>query len=450
VAAVDAHLGAVADVVVIGAGPAGIAAALELMEQGRRVVLLERAARPGGRTLLSVAGPRTRGHIYLGCCRSFRDLLDRLGTSTLAPLPDRLQVKIFDQGREAAIHAAPWPAPWHLWPALRRYPFLSAGEKGHLVKALVAVARGDAGAAGETFAAWLERRRQTAAARSYFWDLIAAPALNAPAELASAQLALMVFRLALLGDRRASAIAPLPADSAGLFSPIAAKLAETGGELVTSCPVKQLEILPGGGGYCVVAGPPHRRWRCRAVVAAVAPGDLVAILPERVGRLPFFHSATQIPYRPLLDLRLTLAGTAVQAPVCAIPGRAPQPALWIFPQPPGTDGRQDWVISISNPEHLIGLTEAEIAAWVEKRVLDALPVGHRSHILHLKVFRRPQATFSPAPEHQTWRPPQETPLPGLFVAGDWTATGWPSTMESAVLSGQSSAGKAGRFLAASQ
>ncbi|MFQ5860783.1 MAG: FAD-dependent oxidoreductase, partial [Dehalococcoidia bacterium] len=202
-------------VLVLGGGLAGIAAACHLVERGLRVTLVEKRPYLGGRAF-SFTDPETGcqvdngQHVFLGCCTQYIQLLQKLGTQEQAFLQPRFSMKVVDpQGRAELLASAFLPAPFHLLPALLRYPYLTWGERLRVVTTLGRIRFTDhrhPSLEGETFAHWLRRHGQSERAIRSFWNLIVLPALNDDIAQVSAAMGLMVFQEGVLKGRHSANI----------------------------------------------------------------------------------------------------------------------------------------------------------------------------------------------------------------------------------------------------
>ena len=222
-----------APVVIIGGGLAGISAACHLAAKGFRVHLLEKSSRLGGRAQMG-------NRLTLGCCTSYLDLLDMLGTRHLVHMQRRMDIAVAYEGRLARLKAVALPHPWAIAPSFLRYPFLSISAKGAVCRALLRIAQGAPPLANETFAAWLQRHRQSSHARRFFWELITAPTLNSPAETASAEFALLVFREAVLAGPHTATLGFIPYDGVRLLHPVNEFLARRGSQVQLCAPVERI------------------------------------------------------------------------------------------------------------------------------------------------------------------------------------------------------------------
>jgi hydroxysqualene dehydroxylase len=448
-------------VLVVGGGLAGISAALRCADAGARVTLLEQRPRLGGLThSFERDGPGGRHgvdngqHVFLRCCTAYRSLLERLGVAHLVVLQPRLDILVLSPGaRPARLRRAPLPAPLHLAPALARYALLSPAERVGAARAALALGRvdpGDPRTDERSFGAWLAEHRQGPRAVAALWDLVGVATLNAGADDVSLAAAATVFQQGLLtragaGDIGWSTV-PLQELHGG---PAERALLAAGADVRTG--TKAEGVLPPDA----ASGD---RWRVRVrtdhgagaelleadrVVVAVPPPAAERLLPA--GALP--PSAGWAPgwsrrlgSSPIVDVHVRYDRRVLTAPFAAGVGT---PVQWVFDRtaPPGRrgDGGQDLVVSLSAAHDLLRTPSAQVQDRVLPALAELLPAARSAQVLDAFVTREPHATFLAAPGTAALRPPAATALAGLAVAGSWTATGWPATMEGAVRSGESAA-----------
>jgi squalene-associated FAD-dependent desaturase len=381
---------------VVGGGLAGLSAALDLVDAGHEVTLYEARPTLGGavQTLPRREGdpeppPDNGQHIALGCFREYLRFLDRIGQSgSVRRLPLELPV-IDEAGRTATIRPSAG--------ALLRYRHLSLGERLSLLRALV---RWDDRPRAGTFGEDLHARGQSSRAVDRFWDVFIRPALNLPADEASAEAGIFTVRTALLGERSDSDLI-LPTRPLGeMHGEAAGRALEAAGATVeTGARVDDAESLDAD-----------------AVVLAVPPTD------------------SKLEYSPIVSVHLLFDRELLREPLAALLG---SPAHWIFNRGllTGTDPRYVTVVSSGAPEleELRGRELVElIAGAVTERLGDA-------ELLWSRVSREPYATIAVRPGSDAYRLGPETDRPNVVRAGAWTATGWPPTMEGAVRSGRAAA-----------
>ena len=410
-------------VAVVGAGLAGLTAGLELARRGWRVDLYERSRLLGGKaTSFEVDGHEVDcgQHVVLACCTATLELIDELGLRDSLYVQPRFEVTVLSRKRPPArLRASSLPAPLHLMAGFARYPHLTTLDRIRVGRALVA-ARTDVAPKGD-MAAWLRRHHQSARALRAFWDPFLVPALNAPLDRVSAAMGLFVIRTAFLGDRDAARIAYLKVPLARLAEAAAARLdavhlrqAVVGvhreGDRITG--VK----LSGGAGAA-----------CDACVIAVPPQRLNAMLDDApalgVTGLDAFEAM------PIVDVHLWYDRPVLGCDFAAL---LDSPVQWVFEKAPGYV-----CCSLSAADDLVQRPERELVELGRSELASVLPQAARARLLRGAATRDPDATFIPAPGVR--RPGPDTALSNLVIAGAWTDTGWPATIESAVRSGRSAA-----------
>jgi squalene-associated FAD-dependent desaturase len=447
-------------VAVVGGGLAGITAALACADAGREVTLLEARPRLGGLTHSferAVAG-RTLWidngqHVFLRCCTSYLGLLDRLGVRGQVVLQDRLDVPVRSARHPGTgrLRRDPLPAPLHLARALLGYRWLPVPDRLRVVRAALALGRvdRDAGEVDATaFGDWLRAHGQSARAVETVWDLIGVATLNAPADQASLALAATVFQLGLLEEADAADLGWAAVPLQRLHGDAAtAALAAAGVDVRVRSRVRALERAATGWAVDTDDG----RATYDDVVLALPPGPTAGLLPAGAVDLPAGW-ADALGSAPIVNVHLVLDRPVLDTPfVAAVDG----PLQWVFDRsaaaglPPSAG--QYLALSLSAADDLVDRPVADLRAWVLPHLHRLLPASRTAEIEELFVTREPRATFRPAPGSHRLRPPAATALPGLHLAGAWTDTGWPATMEGAVRSGHAAAASvlagAGRPLA---
>lgn len=424
---------------VIGGGLAGITAALACTDAGASVVLIEALPRLGGATF----SIKRNGywldngqHVALRCCTEYRRLLRRLGTDRFLELQPRLSIDVLDaDGRAATFARSELPAPFHLLRALAGFGHLTPRERFSAARAVHALRSVDpADPIGETttFGGWLRAHGQSARAIDRLWDLIVLPTLNLHADDASLAAAAFVFRTGFLETSDACDLG-VPTVPLGRLHGEAAASALAANRVQVQLRTKVDRIIPLDDGFELdVRGDrvPVDRVIC-AVPHDVAPG----LLPDGVYTA---EAAEVLGASPIVNLHLhydrPVLGTTVAAAVDA-------PVQWIFDRTAasGVAEGQLLAVSLSAAEAEIGRPKAQIVAEATAALERMLTRARRARLLDAAVTRSPRATFRAAPGAGRLRPPARTGIPGLALAGAWTDTGWPATMEGAVRSGHAAA-----------
>ncbi len=442
-------------VLVIGGGLAGIAAACELAARGCPVTLAEKRPYLGGRTFSFFDGEvqaevDNGQHVFMRCCTAYLELLDRLGVRGKTCLQPRLRVPVMDsRRRRAAIASARLPAPFHLLPSLLRYPHLSWRDKRAVARAVLAMRRISEeqrrALDGISFAEWLAQRGQSQRAVEVFWDLVIIPTCNDPSKRVSAAQAIMVFQEGFLRSARAADIGYATVGLSKLLADEARQYIESrGGAILLDRTVEGLEGDEQGVRRVVVYGAPPVQ--ADAYVLAVPPDVLGKLLPPALRKHPFFDRASRIVMSPIVNVHVWLDRAVTDVAFTAL---LDNEAQWVFNKSAmyGGDGHggQHLCISLSAAHRHIDVPKEELTTLVLSELAKAFPGMRQATVRKTIVMRERFATFSPRPGAAVYRLPARTPVPNLFLAGEWTDTGWPSTMESAVRSGIAAAREALRW-----
>jgi squalene-associated FAD-dependent desaturase len=443
-----------ADVVVIGAGFAGLSAAVRLTDAGHRVVVLEQAPRLGGRATAFTdreTGERVDNgqHALFGCYHETYAFLRRLGTDHLAPPAPRLHVTLTDGPSHVfALDCPAWPSPWHLvggllrWRALSWRDRLSAARVARVI--LRARRRGAEAVAAEipgdlTVSAWLAASGQSARLVEWLWRPLATAALNQSPDVAAARLFVRV-----LGDLfgpeptdAAIALPRVPLDE--LYAVPAARAIEAGGGRVMLRAPASVEIDAHGGVQRVHTG--SDTVDTRVVVSAVPWHAFSGLWQDRMPRAlaATCEHAARMTSSPIVTVNLWFDRPVLTPPIDRFVGFVGSPVHWAFDKSAifGTAAGHISVVS-SGASDLVTEDNATLAATATRELMRLLPAAAAARCLRSVVVREPRASFSIAPGGPP-RPAAVTSVRGLFLAGDWTDTGLPATIEGAVLSGHRAA-----------
>jgi len=425
-------------VLVVGGGLAGITTALILSERGWRVTLAEARPRLGGRATSYQRGELTVDngqHVFLRCCTAYLGLLERLGagpSSGMSVLQDKLDIPLrAPDGTTARLRRTRLPAPLHLAGSLLGYGLLPLRDRAKLGRAALALRftdPADPAVDAKGFGGFMRKHGQSDRSLDRLWSVISTATLNIDPDSASLALAAKVFRTGLLEDSGGAdlgyAAVPL-----GAIHDVRARavLAEQGVDVRDSAKVLSL------------AADRTVRLRTRdgeltlrpdAVVLAV-PHDVAAeLLPAEVPR-PF----AELGHSPILNVHVRYDRPVLDGPFLA---GVDSPAQWIFDRtgPSGLPGAGHYVaVTVSAADRFIEQPVAELRSLFENELTRLLPKAAGARVEEFFVTREKQATFRQASGSAALRPGPVTAVPGLYLAGAWTATGWPDTMESAVRSG---------------
>ena len=454
-------------VVVIGGGLAGITAAIALATSGAQVTLLEARPRLGGATCSFTRDGLTVDtgqHIFLGCCSAYRGLLGQLGVTAHAPL-HRFDVTVLAPGpagqpRQARLRRTALPGPLHMLPALGRYPFLTKAERARVALPALAMRRvdpADPGVDAQRFGDWLAARGQSERARRALWDLFTVSALNIAGDDASLALAATVVKTGLLGQNNAADIG-VPALPLGELhgDAAAALLARLGARVALNAKVTAIETT-GSAATDARAGS-DARFRVRlarpaddaglgteiaadAVVLAVPHEKAAPLVPPDALPPGTVAAWSGLGASPIVNVHVIYDRPVTHLKFAAA---IDSPVQWVFDRTAISglgDGRsggpQYLAISLSAADSCAEVPAARLREQFVPALAELFPAARDARVTEFFVTRERRATFRQGPGSGALRPKAGTRLPGLVLAGAWTDTGWPDTMEGAVRSGLS-------------
>ena len=444
-------------VVVIGGGLAGLAAAAALGERGLRVTLCESRPRWGGRASSFV--DQTTGesidncqHVVLGCCTNFRHFCRMIGIDRFFCL-ERSLVFIGPAGRASRMTAWPLPAPLHLAPSFAGLEFLSWKDKYHLARGLRALSRTDpATCEGVSFLDWLRCNDQTEPTIKRFWHVVLVSALSESLDRIDVGHARKVFVDAFLANRHGWEVwlPTVPLDD--LYGTrLADWFAAHNVTARLQCAVKTIvvedagqagtQIPDSGNGRRAVEVELRSGERIAAdqVILAVPQNLVLDLLPDGLPAHPQYAGIAQLETAPISSVHLWFDRPITNLRHATFVSRLSQ---WIFnrsaiqPAESSVSSRHEYyqiVISASRDVLERG-TEATIRTVVEE-LAGIWPVVRDARLVHSRLVTEHKAVASMLPGVDRLRPPQQSPIANLQLAGDWTQTGWPGTMEGAVRSG---------------
>jgi hydroxysqualene dehydroxylase len=427
-------------VVVVGGGLAGISAALACADAGAAVTLFEKRKHLGGLTWsfshdgLSMDNGQ---HVFLRCCTAYLDFLGRIGSAGDVELQERLDVTVIRPGvGTASLRRDKVRAPLHLARSLLGYGVIPLAARARFAGAALALSRlnlDDPALDQETFEAWLLRHGQGAEAIAGLWDLICLPTVNLPARKASLAMAAKVFQTGLLTQSSAGDIGwsrvPL-----GLLhgERAAAALQKAGVSVRLEDGVEQVRRAESSFSVQTASGEEH----ADGVVVALPHYCTENVLPP--GALPGHVRPSALASSPIVNVHVHFDRRVTDLPFVAGIGTAAQ---WVFDRTAssGAGTGQYLAVSISAADNYVGARPADLGAQITEALRDLFPRAKDAKVVSTFVTKELHATFRASPGSSAHRASTRTQLPGLVLAGAWTATGWPPTMESAVRSGVSAA-----------
>jgi zeta-carotene desaturase len=431
-------------VLVVGGGVAGMAAACSLAD-ACEVTLLEKRPFLGGR-VYSVRDARmdcevdNAQHVFLGCFERLRGFLEKLGLQ--AHLQETFRLRLFTPQGQVVFRAAPLRAPLHLAPALFRLKPLSWPERLALARSMDRIRRmGEdevRGFEGKNFGEWLRSAGQSPAAVTYFWDFFALAALNAHVDRADAADAFFVFRKGLLESRKFSAVGYLLRGQEAVGRAARAYVESRGGRVLTERGAAALQLERSR--VAAVQDDTGERHTADVYILALPPAELYALTPPSLRSLKPFSHLPSLGGSPIVGVHLWYDRPVVDFDFAGFPGHRLQ---WVFNKsrifgiPPR--GPQYLSIVLSSAREWIDAPKESAVQAMDEAIKEWFPEARRAALVHSRVIKEPAATLLPFPGYHRLRPAPRAGVPNLLLAGEWTATGWPSSMESAVRSGEACA-----------
>jgi squalene-associated FAD-dependent desaturase len=448
-------------VLVIGGGLAGLSSAVALAEAGFQVRLLEKRPHLGGRAT-SYALPDGSEvdncqHVTLGCCTNLADFYRRVGVGRKIHFYDRLYF-VDKNGRRSTIESSWLPAPLHMAPSFAFFGGLTLSDKRSIASALLSIAR-DGGHPpaidGVTMLDWLHRMKQTPVAIERFWRVVLVSALNEELSCTDARYGVEVFWKAFLGSHRGYRVGIPSVPLADLYEGCREAVTNKGGEVRVRCGVREIRIEQGR--FLAAVLEDRTEVLADACIAAVPHAVLPDLLPKGTGADgTCLEGLRHLKSSPITSVHFWFEKQVMTEPFLTLMDHTTQ---WIFnktllsagPDRPGEtarrathlteDGRGDTSsgqylqLVISASYDLIPRSRQEIIDLCRRELADVLPATRDAKVRKATVIKEVNATFSPEPGVDRWRPGQNVGMENFFLAGDWTRTGWPATMEGAVRSG---------------
>ncbi len=447
------------ETLIVGGGLAGLAAGVALASAGKQVRLIEQRPHLGGRAR-SFRDPVTGStvdngqHVIMGCYHETLRFLREIGTLHCVRFEPRLSVRFLEsEGHLTSLVCPGLPAPWHLLAgvlASSSFAWHQKLEVLRLGRALDANDRSNGlqgpGARNLTVEQWLVELGQSEPLRRNFWDLLCIAAMNEDPRIASAALFERVLKLALFTSPADSCIGLARGGLSDCYAEAAAAyIRSRGGAVETGRNVAELVI---SGDACVgVKLADGERIQTRNVISAVPWTQFLQILPAAVrDGDPSFARISLLRPAPIISINLWFDRAITALDFVALRGATIQ---WLFNkghllapgESPSLNAEIRGYVSlvISGAHSIIGRSKGDLLGTALDDLGRLLPPARKARLLRSLVIKERLATFSPSPEAEQSRPTARTSVQGLYLAGDWTSTGFPATIEGAVRSGYTAA-----------
>jgi len=426
-------------VAIAGGGLAGLAAACALSESGFRVTLLERRPYLGGRAS-SYEHPGTGEvvdncqHVLFRVCTNLVEFYRRIGVEDKIRWYDEMTF-IEPGGRASVMHASPLPAPLHTAPSFLQFPFLNAKDKLAISRAIAALTLTSQPDTGRSFLDWCHRHGQTNNAIERFWKPILVSALSEDLDLIAISYAAQVVRESMKSpEARHMGVPTIPLTD--LYNRAGEYIRARGGEirlrtsLETFSPDSsqvQIRTSQGEGNHDYL-------------ILALPFEILDRVLPQLPEAAPVRESLSHFEHSPITGIHLWFDRQITDLDHAVLLDRTIQ---WFFHKsrllatraPANAEAGSYIELVVSSSKSLIDKSRAEIVDLALKEVREFFPAARAANLVKSTVIKEVYATYSPRPGIDAHRPPQITAWPRVFLAGDFTSTGWPATMEGAVRSG---------------
>ena len=429
------------NVLIIGGGLAGLSAGVALAGAGRRVRLVEQAPHLGGRARSFLHAP-TRDvvdngqHILMACYHSTWRFLREIGSLDRIAIQPRLKIHFVEPpGRVTVLNCPALPAPWHVMGGVLRSNAFSWSEKREIARLGRAVRNGpnDEELGTLRVEEWLSKLGQSERVKRHFWDLLSIAALNEDPRRASAAVFARVLRLALFTSASDSCLALPRAGLSDCYTGAAKSYIESrGGSVEFGRRVANLELRDGDcrGARFVDGGSAE----ADMVISAVPWHEFVRIIPAALLRSePYFTNILSLQPAPIISINLWFDRAITDLEFAGLRGTTIQ---WIFNRSKvtGSPGHAYSLVLSGAHKHI--QTSKDRLLEIALHDLEQLfPATRDARLLHSLIIKERFATFSPGVGIDAVRPAAKSPIRGLYLAGDWTATGLPATIEGAVASG---------------
>jgi squalene-associated FAD-dependent desaturase len=450
-------------VVIVGGGFAGLAAAVDLAEAGRRVLLLERRSFLGGRAYSFK--DKTTGdtidngqHLMMGCYHNTLSFLKKIGAHDKLKIQANPRVDFLYESGDGGVRCAsfkcpPLPAPLHLLGGLANLKTIGWSDRIKALRVGLELLRlklnrlklhgpngNRAGLADITVRQWLNRLGQPERIQRRFWDVVALATLNESPDVASADMFARVLDQAFLHAKRDSALIISKVGLSDLYTEDARMFIESrGGQVMLNADVAQIEFAGDrANGAVGVVLRNGQRIEAEKIVSAVPHSALGRMLAwEGVSANRSFHQLDRFSFAPIVSINLWF-----EKPITDLEfaGLLDSPIEWVFNKSAITGEtvgkRQHLALVISGAHEAAVKAKEELIEMAAGEMARFFPAARRQRPIHAFVVREQEATISHSAGTARLRPSQRTDISNLFLAGDWTDTGLPATIEGAVWSGQ--------------
>jgi hydroxysqualene dehydroxylase len=439
------------DVIVIGGGFAGLSAAAALAERGARVLVLEARAQLGGRATAftdRVTGELVDNgqHVMFGCYRQTLAFLQRVGASDRVRMQPSLELVCYDAMRRRSVLRCPrLPAPLHLLAGVMMWDALPWGDRLSALRAawpIVSARReltrqlGQPSGGRETVQQWLDAHGQGKMLQEWLWHPLAVAALNQLPEHAAAAPFVRILAEMFAPDASSASLVLPTVPLHEMYAEPARRYVEARGGAVRTSALARITVDGRRVDRVEVRG---ERFAAHTVIAAVPWFHLRSLFGQRAPQQldDVLAAVDAMEPMPIVTVNLWYDRTVMHESFAGLPGRVMQ---WVFDKRIAFGGSASHLSLVSSgATDIVSRTNDELSDLAAREVEASLPGARGVWPVRATVVREKQATFSLAPG-QPVRPATRTAVDNLLLAGDWTETGLPATIEGAVVSGHNAAG----------
>jgi squalene-associated FAD-dependent desaturase len=429
------------DVIILGAGIAGISSAIHCVKSGKKPLLIESTSNIGGRARSFV--DRISGdvidngqHVMMGCYSSFFEIIKEIGMMDKFLKQEYLTIPFHFKNGEKDIlitkGIAGFNGPIGMALGLMRLNFLNARDKRSVLLFAIRLTLGICKPGSMTAKEFLLSEAQSDALIDLIWTPVILATMNGKPEDVSARVFITVLRLAFFGAGDASSLYIPQCGLSELFEPFEEWLKLHGGMM-----------MHGNGAESIIIEDEHitgitlhdgTSLVAKNIISAIPPHALLKILPDDLKKHAYFSELELFHYSPIISLYLWFDTTFPDIDLTAMMDSTIQ---WIFKKSTTMKSAKSLLaLTISAGDDIVGLTTEEIALHCANEIRVCFPEMRNATLLHWKVIKEKSATVLFDPDAEERRPKTQGPIKGFYLAGDWTNTGLPATLEGAALSGK--------------
>ena len=432
------------NIVVVGAGIAGISTAIHLVKNGFHVTVLEQNTKHGGR--MSSFRDKTSSeiidngqHLMTGAYSNFLNIAKELGTSDLLNMQKSLKIDFYDvHTQKTKLDCSMFPGKIGILLGLLRMKNLSSKSKINIARLFLKIQKNSLVLNNLTVKKFLEKENQTQNSIRNFWEPITLATLNTSIVIASAELLITVLRKAFFsGKDNSKLIFPIKTLSS-IIDPFSKWLHRNGSEIIFREKVITLDIR---NNLLSAIQTKNKKYEAEAFVFCIPPNSMYRLLPKNFQKSSKFKALSKIKYSPIVSVYLWLDTTFPDIDFASMLGTKSQ---WLFNRMKickntnwqTHDYKARITITISNANELMPKPSKDIVNLCLSEIKTLFPEMKSSRVLHSKVVKIKNATMLQTPESQQFLPEIGSPIKNMFLAGDYIHTGLPATLESASLSGK--------------